>query len=215
MKDKVMYEKLSEAMGLLDEVTEVMKGRASIPTVAHPPALPKNRFLTCLPRILRHEGGFVNHPSDPGGATNKGITIGTARRFFGQNFSVEQLRNITDNQVEYVYHHGYWNINGWNLSGLPVGLDYVVFDSAINSGPTRAVIWLQRVIGVADDGVLGPITMGKATESALPTTGFINAYLNMRLGMLKRLSTWDVFGRGWTTRVERVRKDAVLDAEQA
>lgn len=101
----------------------------------------KENFEQSLQYVLVHEGGFADHPSDPGGATMKGVTLATFRRHFGANKSVNDLKNITQAQLEQIYRSGYWD--KCRCDQLPSGVDYAVFDGAVNSGPGRSAIWLQ------------------------------------------------------------------------
>lgn len=161
----------------------------------------KHLFNEALSLVLKHEGGYVNHPADPGGATNRGVTqhtYDTWRRRMG--LAVRTVRKITDAEVAAIYRRDYWNaVRG---DELPAGLDYAVFDFAVNSGPRRARQFLQRVLGVEDDGVFGPVTMA-AIGLADPSRTAVRLCQN-RLAWLKRLPTWPTFGRGWGRRVNEV-----------
>lgn len=162
-------------------------------------------FQRALALVLRHEGGFVNHPKDPGGATNKGITIGTYRRYINAKGTVADLKAITDEQVATVYKKHYWDkVRG---DDLPSGVDYAVFDFAVNSGPARAAKYLQSVVGVKQDGIIGRETIAAATWSDPGAT--INALCDKRMAFLRGLSTWSAFGKGWTNRVANVRHHAL------
>lgn len=162
-------------------------------------------FRQALPLVLKHEGGFVNHPSDPGGATNKGITLGTYRQYVKKNGTVADLKAITDEEVAKVYKLFYWDaVKGDQLSA---GVDYAMFDFAVNSGPGRAIKFLQHIAGVAQDGVLGPVTV--AAVSALAPEKVVNQLCDDRLAFLKRLSIWSTFGKGWGRRVSDVRAHAL------
>lgn len=168
-------------------------------------------FARALPLILKHEGGFVNHPRDPGGATNKGITLATFRRYVKPGGSVEDLKRLTTAQAGTVYRRQYWDaVHG---AELPDGVDYAVFDFAVNSGTSRAAKYLQAVVGAVQDGKIGPNTL-KAVRAKDPED-VINALCDMRLAFLKRLSTWGTFGRGWSSRVAGVRKHALEMASEA
>lgn len=165
----------------------------------------KSNFAKCLPEILRHEGGWADHPSDPGGATMKGITIGTYRQWKGRAVTKAELRAISDEEVAAIYKRNYWDkVRG---DDLPAGLDLVAFDAAVNSGPSRGAKWLQTALGVAADGKIGPKTIA-AAESADAATA-INRALDVRLSFLKGLRTWPTFGKGWGRRVDGVRKVAL------
>lgn len=162
-------------------------------------------FARALTLVLRHEGGFVNHPNDPGGATNKGVTLATFRRYVKPNGTIEDLKRITDEQVATVYRRHYWDaVLG---AELPDGVDYAVFDFAVNSGVSRAARYLQAVVGATQDGVIGPATI-KAARSAGPTE-VIQDLCDRRLAFLKGLKTWPTFGRGWSSRVAEVRAEAL------
>jgi len=162
-------------------------------------------FQRALSLVLKHEGGFVDHPADPGGATNKGVTISTYRAYINPKGTVADLKKITDDQVATVYKAQYWDaIKG---DDLPSGLDYAVFDYAVNSGPSRSAKHLQAVIGVSQDGKIGNQTLAKA--KTLKTSDTINALCDKRLTFLKGLPTWGTFGKGWSTRVSDVRSEAL------
>lgn len=166
------------------------------------------RFEVCIPRILKHEGGFVNHPRDPGGATNKGITLATFRRYIKRNGTIADLKALTQAQAVTVYKRQYWD--RVRADDLPAGLDYAVADFAVNSGPARAAKYLQRVLGVTQDGKIGPKTIEAA--KAVNTVRAIGELCDDRMAFLRRLKTWPTFGKGWTRRVTDVRQDAIADA---
>lgn len=165
---------------------------------------------TCIPRILEHEGGYVDHPRDPGGATNKGVTIATFRAYVKPNGTVDDLRKLTTEQATIVYKRQYWDKVSADL--LPIGVDYAVADFAVNSGPNRAARYLQRALGVPQDGIVGPRTIAAARNAA--PDRLINAICDSRLKFLRGLETWSTFGRGWSSRVEGVRSTALADTAQ-
>src|SRR5690348_2114856 len=114
-------------------------------------------FEKSLSCVLQHEGGYVNSPHDPGGATNKGVTIATFRRYVDKSGTVDDLKHLTTAQAATVYRKQYWNaICG---DDLPDGVDYSVFDFAVHSGPARAAKYLQAIVGVKADGKIGPQTL--------------------------------------------------------
>lgn len=162
-------------------------------------------FARALPLVLAHEGGFVNHPKDPGGATNKGITIATFRRMVKRDGTVADLKAITPEQVAKVYRRGYWD--AVKADELPFGVDYAVFDFAVNSGPGTAVKFLQKVLGTTVDSRIGPQTI--AAAKAMDPFDVIDAIARERLAYLKRLKTWPTFGKGWERRVKDMREDAL------
>jgi lysozyme family protein len=165
-------------------------------------------FQRALSLVLKHEGGFVDHPRDPGGATNKGVTIGTFRRYVKTNGTVADLKAITNEQVALVYRRHYWN--AVKADELPSGVDYAVFDFAVNSGPGRAARYLQACIGAAVDGAIGPQTIAACRQ--LPADQIIENLCDDRMDFLRALKTWKTFGKGWTNRVTGVRKEALLMA---
>ena len=154
--------------------------------------------------ILQHEGGYVNHPNDPGGCTNQGITIGTYREHINQEGTCNDLRNMPQSEAERIYRDTYWA--GVNGDGLPPGLDLAVFDMGVNAGPKRAVKLLQRVLGVAQDGIAGPITVAAAW--AADAGELISAYHDARMTHYRSLSSWRTFGRGWSNRAEKTTRIA-------
>ncbi|TIO15659.1 MAG: hypothetical protein E5X86_19930 [Mesorhizobium sp.] len=163
-------------------------------------------FDRALSLVLKHEGGYVNHPRDPGGATNKGITIATFRRYVNAKGTPEDLKRITTAQAGIVYRRQYWDaIRG---DELPDGVDYAVFDFAVNSGPSRAAKYLQAILGTVQDGRIGPATI--AASKAKPAGVVIDALCDARLSFLKRLKTWGTFGKGWSARVSSVRFQALV-----
>lgn len=155
--------------------------------------------------VLGKEGGFVNHPRDNGGATNWGVTIHTLRAWRGRPVSVEDVRNLTRSEAIAIYKANYWDaVRG---DDLPSGVDLWVFDAAINSGPSRAARWLQMAAGVKADGAVGPVTLA-AVAKADPAD-LIMAMERYRMNMLRGHEDWDVFGRGWTNRVESITAKAL------
>ena len=162
-------------------------------------------FQRALSRVLKHEGGFVDHPKDPGGATNRGVTLAAFRAYVKADGTVADLKRITDEQVATVYYRHYWA--AVNAHQLPAGIDYAVFDFAVNSGPKRAAQYLQGVVGVTQDGRVGPKTLTAA--EAADHAAVINALCDRRLAFLQRQKTWPTFGKGWTRRVADVRSTAL------
>ncbi|KHQ51085.1 glycoside hydrolase family 108 protein [Mameliella alba] len=162
----------------------------------------KQNFDRALALVLQHEGGYVNHPDDPGGATNRGVTQRTYNAWLRRRGELAQdVRNITTPEVHAIYRAQYWDIVRGD--DLPNGLDYAVFDFAVNSGPRRATEFLQRILGVEVDGALGEVTLAAAHEA--DAIGTIADLCDNRLAWLKRLRHWPTFGRGWSRRVSEVR----------
>ncbi len=168
----------------------------------------QSNFETALSLVLVHEGGWADHPSDPGGATMKGVTLGTYSSWLGRAISKQELRAIPDAHLEAIYRENYWQ--RCRCDELPPGVDYAVFDAAVNSGPKRAAQWLQRVSGAVIDGEIGPATI--AAVQRLDDDRTINALCDVRLRFLQGLKNWPVFGKGWARRVAEVRKHALVMA---
>ena len=167
----------------------------------------RENFDACLREVLRHEGGWSDHPKDPGGATMKGVTLATYRQW-KPGATKDDLRRITDDELGRIYRRGYWDI----VKGddLPAGLDLVAFDAAVNSGPSRGAKLLQAGLGIKQDGKIGPLTIAAAAKADAPAA--INRACDARLGFLRSLKTWGTFGKGWTRRVSDVRATALLMA---
>ncbi len=165
----------------------------------------KSNFDLCLQKVLQHEGGWADHPNDPGGATMRGVTIGTFAQFKGRKVTKDELRNISDADLHTIYRRKYWDV----IRGddLPLGIDYATFDAAVNSGPSRGARWLQQSLAVEPDGKVGPITV-EAAAAANPRD-VIERSTAARLSFLRMLKTWPTFGRGWQRRVDDVRDDAI------
>jgi lysozyme family protein len=163
----------------------------------------KENFGSALAHVLKHEGGYVNHPADPGGMTNLGVTKRVWEEWVGHNVDEKTMRGLTPEMVGPLYKKKYWDkVKG---DDLPSGVDYVVFDAAVNSGPGRAAKWLQACIGVEQDGGIGPKTLAavKAFKGDL-----IGDYNKRRLSFLTDLPHWGTFGKGWSRRVASVQNDA-------
>lgn len=157
----------------------------------------QHNFEKCLELVLEHEGGYVNHPRDPGGATNKGVTQAVYDRYRrSRGRSKQSVKFLETGELEAIYKLQYWDAVQGDL--LPSGLDYAVFDFAVNSGVGRASKYLQGVLGVKQDGHIGAMTLGAITD----VRKTINALCDWRMSFLRRLGTFATFGKGWTRRVE-------------
>lgn len=159
-----------------------------------------SNFDKSLAAVLVHEGGFVNNPKDPGGMTNLGCTKAVWEEHCGHPVDEKTMRALIPADVAPLYKRKYWD----KVSGddLPSGVDYVVFDAAINSGPGRAAKWLQACVGVEPDGGIGPKTL--AAVNAFDSKQLVEDYSKRRLSFLMDLPTWDTFGKGWFRRVNEV-----------
>lgn len=164
----------------------------------------KANFGIALAHVLRHEGGYVFHKLDPGGMTNLGVTKRVLESWTGKPASEADMRALNPIKVAPLYRARYWDaVRG---DDLPAGVDYAVFDAAVNSGPVQAAKWLQRAMGVADDGKIGPATL--AAVCAMPAVDVVAAFTERRRQFLKGLPTWGTFGKGWDRRVTSVANEA-------
>jgi lysozyme family protein len=155
-----------------------------------------------LRRLLAHEGGYTNHPSDPGGPTNFGITIHDYRKYIKPNATAADVRAMRVDQAKAIYRAKYWNAQ--RCDELPAGVDYSVFDYGVNSGIGRSGKVLRRVIGLPDTTHVVTDEVLRAVAKRDPKA-LVTAINDERLAFLKRLKTWPVFGKGWSTRVAGVR----------
>ena len=158
-----------------------------------------SNFEKCLEIILHHEGGYVNHPKDPGGETNLGVT----KRVYEEWGGTKDMKDLTVEDVAPIYKKNYWDrVKG---DELPSGLDLCIFDFAVNAGPGRAAKMIQKMIGVTVDGGIGPNTLraiGLYEEEMGGVAEVIVEYQKQRQAYYESLSTFDTFGRGWTRRVD-------------
>jgi|TARA_R100000541_G_scaffold24907_1_gene34567 lysozyme family protein len=165
----------------------------------------KDNFDKCLEMLLHHEGGFVNHPRDPGGITNLGVTKRVYEKWVGRIVSEQEMRDLTVEQVGPIYRNDYWN--KCKCDDLPSGLDWSVFDWAVNSGPGRSAKALQGIIGATQDGGIGPQTL-KLVEKHSPKE-MIEKMHDKRQGFYEGLKTFDTFGKGWSRRNLETREKAL------
>lgn len=164
-------------------------------------------FLRALPHILIHEGGKVDHPKDPGGRTNMGVTQRVYNAWRSRsNLPARDVYQIDRSEVEAIYRFQYWDVVMGDR--LPEGLGYVVFDGAVNSGPKQSVKWLQRALGSLYtgrvDGVMGALTI-QAVAAVNDFDALIGRVIDRRETFLRALKTWSTFGRGWLRRINEVK----------
>jgi lysozyme family protein len=154
--------------------------------------------------VLAHEGGYVNNLKDPGGMTNLGVTKATWEAYVDCDVTESQMRALTPAKVAPLYKERYWDaVRG---DDLPAGVDFAMFDFAVNSGPVRAIRTLQSALAVPTDGMIGPRTL-KAAAMIEPGV-VIDNLCRERVQFLARLSTYKTFGRGWIRRVNEVEVQA-------
>jgi lysozyme family protein len=167
----------------------------------------ESNFDVCLEKMLAHEGGYVDHPKDPGGRTNLGVTQRVWEEWMGRPVSEKEMRALTPTMVKPLYKRKYWD--AVRADDLVAGVDYCVFDVAVNSGPGRAIKFLQSCVGVTVDGGFGPATLAAVKKAEKDPARLIELYCAKRLEFLQSLRTFETFGKGWSRRVQEV-KDAAL-----
>jgi lysozyme family protein len=162
-----------------------------------------SNFKECLDLVLQSEGGWVNHPSDPGGETNLGVTKRVWEEYVGH--AVESLKKLTKDDVAPLYELKYWRPCYCEV--LPRGLDFVVFSMGVNAGPGRSIKLLQQSIGCVPDGVIGPKTRDLISSSNGAT--LIAKFSETRREYYRSLKTFPIFGKGWLARVDREEAEAL------
>lgn len=164
-------------------------------------------FDKAIEHTLKEEGGYVNNPKDPGGMTNLGVTARVWEEWVGHPVDEKQIRALTKADVVPLYQRKYWNAT--RCSELPSGIDLCVFDTAVNSGPGRAVKILQNCLGVPADGAIGPTTIAAVSQfKGSSLIHLIEDYCSARQAFLISLPTFATFGKGWTARVTRLKEHA-------
>jgi lysozyme family protein len=164
----------------------------------------RGNFEECLALVLKSEGGFVNNPRDPGGMTNLGVTKVTYEGYVNRHVDEAEMRSLTPDLVAPLYKKMYWDrIKG---DDLPVGVDYCLFDLAVNSGVGKAGKLLQMALDLPADGIIGPMTL-RALEGRDPEE-IVEQVCQERLAFLQSLDTWNTFGKGWGQRVAEVEQHA-------
>lgn len=165
----------------------------------------KDNFEQSLQMILHHEGLYVNHPSDPGGSTMRGVTQAVWEDWVDRPVTEEEMKSLTVDDVTPIYKRNYWDrIKG---DALPSGVDFAVFDLAVNGGTGRGARMLQKVVGVTQDGGIGPQTLDAVAR--MDPADIIEEYAAQREAFYRRLKTFDTFGRGWLRRNEETRLAAL------
>lgn len=169
----------------------------------------KGNFDACLKELLIHEGGYVDHPKDPGGRTNLGVTQAVYEGWVGYSVSEKIMRGLTVDHVRTLYKVRYWNAN--RCDDLPLGIDLCVFDFGVNAGNNRAARYLQRMVGAKEDGEIGPRTLSLLDQmvKSLGAAHCVNRYQDMRRDYYRMLKTFPTFGKGWLRRVKEVEHTAI------
>lgn len=146
-------------------------------------------FDQAFERLIGHEGGYVNNPSDPGGETKYGVSK--------RSYPGEDIAGLTLDRAKAIYRRDFWGPAG--CDAVPEAIKFDLFDMAVNSGVVAAIKTLQRAAGTAPDGLLGPITL--QALGGIPGPRLVARFNGQRLNMMADLKTWPVFGRGWAKRV--------------
>lgn len=168
------------------------------------------RFAACLAETLKWEGGWSNHPDDTGGATMKGIIQRVYDAWREQNGLARQtVRKITDDELNAIYSENYWAVVRGDE--LPAGLDLCVFDYGVNSGPARAVRYLQQVLGIAQDGHMGPVTIAAANAADPAET--VKKLCAARRAFVRQIKSYPTFGKGWNRRIDGIEQTACTMCE--
>jgi lysozyme family protein len=164
----------------------------------------QSNWLNAFALMLKSEGGYVNNPADPGGMTNLGVTKATWENWVGRESDEAEMRGLTPEKVEPLYKKKYWDaVRG---DELPMGLDYLMFDFAVNAGAGRAIKTLQTAVGVTPDGGFGPMTM--AAVQAVDPVDLIERFSQAKEDFYRSLTTFATFGNGWLNRVADVKVKA-------
>jgi lysozyme family protein len=166
-------------------------------------------YDAALARLLVHEGGYTNHPSDPGGPTNFGITIADYRKYVKPDATAADVKAMRLDEAKAIYRAKYWDAQ--RCDDLPAGVDYAVFDYGVNSGIGRSGKVLRRVLKLADNtGAVTDAVVAAAREA--DAKRLVAAICDERLRFLQSLKTWSVFGGGWGRRVAGVKSVALAMA---
>lgn len=162
-------------------------------------------FIQIFNRLIGHEGGYVNDPRDPGGETNWGITKRTAQA----NGYQGSMRAMTREQAYKIYYSAFWL--RYQCDKMPEAVAYQFFDAAVNHGLGNASRMLQRAVNVADDGIIGNMTIAAIKKMAI--SDVIMRLNAERLEFYCKLSTFATFGKGWVRRVAGNLKYGAIDNE--
>lgn len=166
----------------------------------------KDNCAAAILEVLSHEGGYVNHPRDPGGCTHHGITLATYRRFIDPAATCADIQRMPRNDAISIYRQSFWRAVAGD--DLPSGIDLAVFDWGVNSGPSRAISGLQRCLGQTATGRLSQANLQAAARHPDPGE-LVRAIGAARLAFLSGLKSWRTFRRGWTIRVRAVEAAAL------
>ena len=161
-------------------------------------------FSPSLEFVLQQEGGYVDDPVDPGGATNLGITLRVLTTWRHTAVSKDDVKNLTKDEAAAIYRASYWN--ALHCDSMPKGIDLMLFDTGVNMGCGRSAKFLQEAVSVAADGAIGPATLGAVNKANL--ADLIKGFAERRQAFYQSLPTFVHFGKGWTNRVNQVTQSA-------
>jgi len=164
----------------------------------------KENWQKAFEQMLASEGGYVHHPSDPGGMTNLGVTKRVWEEWVGRESNEKEMRSLTPEMVEPLYKRKFWDAVRGNE--LPAGISYLIFDFAVNAGVGRSIKTLQSATGVTPDGGFGPMTM--AAVQAIDPVELIEKFSQGKEDFYRSLNTFETFGKGWLNRVAAVKVKA-------
>jgi len=165
----------------------------------------RQNFEQCMGWLLEHEGGYVNHPNDPGGETNLGVTRAVYEQYVGRQVMDGEMEGLTHDDVYPIYKENYWD--RLRADDLPSGVDFCTFDWGVNSGTSRAAKALQRIVGVEQDGGIGPMTL--QAVAGMEPVDIVEQMHHMRDGFYRSLTTFETFGRGWLRRNDETKEQAL------
>jgi lysozyme family protein len=165
-------------------------------------------FDFCFDRIIKSEGGYVWDKDDAGGETNLGVTKQAWSEFLKRPIQDGEMKKLTVSDVKPFYKQMYWD--SIKCDDLPSGLDYVVFDFGINAGTKKSAKFLQRAVGAAEDGVIGPATLALVKNIEVPL--LINTFTELKENFYNAIvgnnPTQNKFLKGWMNRVASVQTTA-------
>jgi hypothetical protein len=172
----------------------------------------QNNFEQALALVLKSEAGFTTDERDDGnklpdgraGSTNLGVTQANWETFVGHPVSWNDMKALNPTTVAPFYKRKYWDLVRGD--DLPMGLDYLVFDFAVNAGPGTAIKTIQKAVGVNPDGALGPLTL--SAIRAIPATQLIERFSDAKEVYYKGLKKFPIYGKGWLSRVAQVEVNA-------
>ena len=166
---------------------------------------PLDAFARALAVILKHEGGYVNHPKDPGGRTNLGVTQRVWEKWIGRTATEADMRALTPTMVAPLYRKEYWD--ACQCGDMAPAVALVLFDFAVNAGVHRASVTMQRIVGTTQDGKIGPATLAAINGRA--PKAMVSSYSGARRDFYRGLRTFPTFGRGWLRRTDEVEQEAL------